>query len=234
MGTYLLSDIHGMADAFEGMLKTIDFSSSDLLYVLGDVIDRGENGIALLRQILRMDNCVLLLGNHEYMMIEALRTKCTDKEILRWERNGCEPTFRAFQQLSHGEQENLLDDLQQLPVDLNIRAGGREYFLVHGFPGENTHDCVWGRPENLSQEEPVPGRQLIVGHTPVPLVLCRTEEERQLYYRKMEKTGALNRILHAPGFWDLDCGCGHTAPGGALGCIRLEDLREFYVPGRRS
>lgn len=233
MATYCLSDIHGMGNDFQEMLKTISFSDADRLYVIGDVIDRGRDGIALLQQIRSMENAVLLMGNHEYMMVEALRTKKTEVEILRWERNGCGPTREAFEKLSEDAQEELLDYLQQLPVSLELRVKGKDYYLVHGFPGKNTHDAVWGRPEGLSAEPPISGSQLIIGHTPVPLLLCRGEAEQNLYFRKMETSGGLNRILHAPGFWDLDCGCGHSAPGGALGCIRLEDLQEFYVPGRK-
>ena len=46
MAHYVMSDIHGEADRFSAMLETIHFSSQDTLYILGDVIDRGPEGIA--------------------------------------------------------------------------------------------------------------------------------------------------------------------------------------------
>ena len=64
MAHYVMSDIHGEADRFHAMLEKLRFSSQDTLYILGDVIDRGPDGIGLLRQIMQMRNAVLLLGNH--------------------------------------------------------------------------------------------------------------------------------------------------------------------------
>ena len=40
--TYVMSDIHGMADLFKRMLEQIGFSDEDTLYILGDMIDRGR------------------------------------------------------------------------------------------------------------------------------------------------------------------------------------------------
>ena len=51
MSIYVMSDIHGEADLFHAMLEQIGFSESDTLYILGDVIDRGPDGIALLQEI---------------------------------------------------------------------------------------------------------------------------------------------------------------------------------------
>ena len=45
---YVLSDIHGDRDAFNTVLSMIDLHPDDYLYILGDVIDRGQYGIELL------------------------------------------------------------------------------------------------------------------------------------------------------------------------------------------
>ena len=35
--------------------------------------------------------------------------------------------------------------------------------------------------------------------------------------------------FHGDGFIDLDCLCGYAEyPAGRLGCLRLEDMAEFY------
>ena len=49
---YVLSDLHGMYDKFIQMLELIQFSSSDQLYILGDVVDRGKNSIKCLQYIM--------------------------------------------------------------------------------------------------------------------------------------------------------------------------------------
>lgn len=40
--TYVMSDLHGMYDKFIAMLEKIDFSDSDELFIIGDIIDRGN------------------------------------------------------------------------------------------------------------------------------------------------------------------------------------------------
>lgn len=36
-------------------------------------------------------------------------------------------------------------------------------------------------------------------------------------------------IFHAPGLIGIDCGCGNETDLRRLACLRLEDMREFYV-----
>lgn len=69
---YVMSDIHGCDARYRDILKQIKLKAEDHLYILGDVIDRGPNGLGILRDIMKKDNTTLLLGNHEHMMLEAL------------------------------------------------------------------------------------------------------------------------------------------------------------------
>jgi len=45
----------------------------------------------------------------------------------------------------------------------------------------------------------------------------------------MIRRGEQPRILHAPGVIDIDCGCSLEDPIKTLGCLRLDDMAEFYV-----
>ena len=73
---------------FHSMLQRIGFTPEDTLYLLGDVIDRGPDGIQLLREIMHTPNMKMILGNHEYMMMQYYSPDATDVEVLRWSRNG--------------------------------------------------------------------------------------------------------------------------------------------------
>lgn len=67
---YAVSDIHGdlaMYNHIVNMLK-----GDDILYIVGDVIDRGSSGIAILKDIMKRTNVELLLGNHEWMLLQSL------------------------------------------------------------------------------------------------------------------------------------------------------------------
>ena len=48
---YAMSDIHGCFDKYQEMLELIEFVPRDTLYVLGDVIDRGPDGIRILQDM---------------------------------------------------------------------------------------------------------------------------------------------------------------------------------------
>lgn len=64
---YCISDIHGRIDLFNEMLDLINFGKDDMLYVLGDCIDRG-GGLAVLQKIFELEKegrAKLIQGNHE-------------------------------------------------------------------------------------------------------------------------------------------------------------------------
>ena len=230
MAVYCISDIHGERKAFHAMLEKIHLSAFDTLYVIGDVIDRGPDSITLLMEIMKMNNVQMLLGNHELMMLNYYVMQKGKPQADIWCHHGAHIPRADFEALTPWEQDRILDFLFKLPDSLDVEVNGRKFFLVHGYPGENTHDAVWGRPIDLQVEPPLPGRQLIVGHTPVPLMRFRTNAEIEDYLRQLEREHGHVEILHAPGFIDIDCGCGHQFPGRALGCLRLDDMEEFYVP----
>ena len=63
MSTYVCSDIHGQYDLYKTMLNEINFTSEDHFYILGDMIDRGEDGIRVLQDVASRPNVTCLLGN---------------------------------------------------------------------------------------------------------------------------------------------------------------------------
>ena len=216
---YILSDIHGNKEAFDTILSMIDLQPEDHLYIIGDVIDRGVHGIELLQQIRKMQNCTLLLGNHEYMMVNAFRHPDNLHLKYIWRNNGYMHTYDRFVDLTQEGQEDLLRYLESLPVQLEITVNRRRYILVHAAPqelleavNERCYDpkefMVWHR---LSKFSRMPARKnIIFGHTPT-----------WKYHNKPH-------IFHGRKMLAIDCGCGFPNRGGQLGCIRLEDMTEYY------
>ena len=68
MSIYLMSDLHGMYGLYLRMLETVQFGHNDHLYILGDMIDRGPDGVKILLDVVQRDNVTCLIGNHEHMM----------------------------------------------------------------------------------------------------------------------------------------------------------------------
>ena len=48
---YVISDIHGDYESFYKMLHQINFSSDDYLYILGDIVDKGQDNLRLLQYV---------------------------------------------------------------------------------------------------------------------------------------------------------------------------------------
>lgn len=227
MAHYVLSDVHGCAKRFHAMLQRISFSEEDTLYILGDIVDRGPEPIRLLDEIRRTPNMVMLLGNHEHMCLRYFSPDRTEREIRRWGLNNNLPTLKGLAGLHQSDREDLLQWIAQLPSHLEIQVNSKRFYLVHGFPGETLWDEVWGRP-SPDALPPIPGVQVIVGHTPV-CCLGRDEAEENAYCTRLAQLGEHMRIFRGSGFWDIDCGCGYELPAARLACIRLEDEQEFYV-----
>ena len=70
---FVISDIHGCYDKYIHMLEKIDLRAEDTLYVLGDVLDRGPQGIKIIEDFARRQNVILLCGNHERTAEEMLK-----------------------------------------------------------------------------------------------------------------------------------------------------------------
>ena len=227
MAHYVMGDIHSEADRFHAMLKIIQFSEDDILILLGDVIDRGPDGIALFLEIMEMPNVIMLLGNHEYMMLQYLSPDATSTEFRRWNRNGNASTLAAYLKQKAKVQQRIISYLRNLPTHIDIEVDGNRFYMVHGFPGENAHDKVWTRP-TMESENPIPDCRLIIGHTKV-LSMIQPEEKRMAYAMDLEDKCEHLKILHTPGFINLDCGCGYDMPIKALACLRLEDMWEYYA-----
>ena len=91
--TIAIGDIHGCAGALEVLLDLIKPTPDDLIVTLGDYVDRGpESQKVITRLISLQQECQLvpLLGNHEFMLLEALKEQlffnfwmqCGGKETL--------------------------------------------------------------------------------------------------------------------------------------------------------
>lgn len=97
---YVMSDIHGSKRRFDAIMEQIKLTDEDTLYILGDVIDRGEHGVELLRRIRAAKNMRMILGNHEYMMLCLLRAgydpadRTQEQRREHWYRNGGDVTHR--------------------------------------------------------------------------------------------------------------------------------------------
>ena len=129
---YVTSDLHGYPpEAFMKLLDRAGFTGDDFLFVLGDVIDRGEYGAELLLWLTEQPNVQLILGNHEAMLASCsfLFEEVTEKSLAKltvdqmrlletWADNGALPTIAGLRKILRQDAllvEGILDYLQDAP-----------------------------------------------------------------------------------------------------------------------
>lgn len=66
--TCVMSDIHDCCREYSEMLEKIACSNTDLLYIIGNVVDRDPDVLPLLEGIVARCNVCLPAGNHGYEM----------------------------------------------------------------------------------------------------------------------------------------------------------------------
>ena len=231
---YVISDIHGDYHSFYKMLLKKNFSSSDYLYILGDVVDKGSDNLYLLEFIRHMENACLVKGNHEYLFERYLQGTITAS--LR-DACGGSATRSEADSLPEEKKRELLAYLKALPIYKIITVEGEQYFLTHS--GYNADYAVQDPETGLvdirkSVDQAaaadmerylfsddihfIPAsvrfdRKIIVGHYPVIFL----------------PDHGTARIYHGSRYTDIDTGNERRDAGGRLSCLRLDDGREFYV-----
>ena len=220
---YLVSDIHGCYFSFLNLLKKIDFKNNDVLYCIGDVIDRGRYSFELLDYFIQHKNCILIKGNHELFFELFFNQYLSPKD---WWRFGGKQTLNDLQNMNIDNKLKYYNYIHKLPNYEILN----EYFLVHS--GLNIDLPLVVEDDIIKIKETVDlqiskdiynffisndihyipkkyfDKKIIVGHTPT------------LNFGKANIHYGSNCI-------DIDCGA--TYKGGKLGCLRLNDLEEFYV-----
>lgn len=236
MATYCISDIHGDYDKYIKMLRKINFRDKDILYVLGDIVDRGNDSLKILQDMMMRINVYPIIGNHEYMAINCLKfllKPITDEEIknldtniieglTQWQDVGGQETIDEFHRLTAEEKEDIIDYLEEFSLYEEVTVKGRDFVLVHagidGFsPNKNMedyslHQIVFNCPDysRVYFED----KFLVTGHLPTAYIKGNINP---------------NRIYKANNHIAIDCGCSMGLQDSKLGCICLDTLEEYYV-----
>lgn len=230
---YVMSDIHGEYDKYLEMLRLIAFSDADTLYILGDVIDRGPKPLELIKDMMDRPNVFPIIGNHEFMAIDVLKNLLVEvteencenhittdilEKLLDWQRNGGNITLNHIKALPNEEREAILDYLMEFATLEVVDIGKRTFVLVHsGFASYDPKRDIYDySPEEVIFIRPDYDRRVfrnkniyvVTGHTPTFYISGKNE----IYQNN-------NNIC-------IDCG---ATFGGKLACLRLDDMKEFYV-----
>jgi serine/threonine protein phosphatase 1 len=227
---YAVSDLHGSFDKFKRLLKEIRFTDNDVMYVIGDIVDYGDEPIELLCDLSMRYNVIPIVGDHDLRALRLLGEldkmlrgeSAPDPEVLgemtAWIQDGGQKTMEGFKALDEDMKEGVLEYLEDMSLYEEVEAGGKKYLLVHAGiadfdPDTDLEDYMpedfIGEPLDLEREL-IDGVTVVVGHLPT-----------------YEIEGAQRgKIYHGEGSVAIDCG---AAFGEPLACLCLDNGKEYYI-----
>lgn len=218
MSKYVMSDIHGCYEKFISILELIKFSDNDELYIIGDIFDRGPEPLKILDYVVGHKNITLLKGNHEKMFEEAIETG----NYNLWYCNGGQITHYSLLKEGFDKEILIYNYIKRLPI---IKVVDK-FILVHAglkfsgdynsleleqFLNQDEQNSLWTR-DNIGAEKQYKDYTVVCGHTPIQAILNNSDSPQ---------------ILKRFGTIYIDCGC--CFQGGKLSCLRLDDMKEFYI-----
>jgi len=229
--TYVISDVHGNHAAFRNLLKKIHFSDDDILYIVGNIVDYGEDSMDLLCEVSMMPNVYAVVGDHDLKALRMLSgfskmlangtspTPEFAEEMSRWvKEEGGAPTLAGFRELDEEMKEGVLDFLAEMTFYEEVTINDETFLMVHAglknFSPDRAIDDY--EVDELIHEsidvdaEYYEDKTLVVGHCPT----CDLPE------------GDAGRIYYGNGSISINCG---VTRGHALGCLCFETMKEFYA-----
>ena len=170
----VMGDVHGQFEKLQKVLSLCDYRpATDRLILLGDYVDRGPDARRVVTEVMRLTQtgAVALYGNHEDMMLRALRNReggyFNPLEMEQWFANGGEATLDSYRAQASDLAAHLAF-FAALPRWVEVDG----YLFVHAGirPGramarQAPRDLIWIREEYI---EGYRGPQdVVTGHTPI-------------------------------------------------------------------
>ena len=222
--TYVMSDIHGYYEKFKEMLETIRLRDDDILYILGDSVDVGDEPMELINDLSMRLNVYAIAGEHDYLAArmlhgfdKMLKSGATPEagyisEMTAWVQDGGQTTLDGFRNLDAEEREGVLEYLADMTLFEEVEVKGKSYLLMHAGIANYDPDVELDdyQPDDFFSEaldatyELIEDQTLVVGHVPT-------------------KSG---KIEYGEGSIFINCG---VSEGGKLACLCLETGKEYYV-----
>ena len=172
MRTLAIGDIHGCYRALKCLANCVPFRDDDLLITLGDYVDRGPNSKSVLEWVMertQAGQCIPLRGNHEAMMMAAIRG---EMPLQHWLYCGGDKALASYGR--SGRQPNVEDipeeHIQFLEHSLHRAYETSGHIFVHAslLPDEPVLEqpddvLYWERFDWIAPHES--GKTIICGHT---------------------------------------------------------------------
>ena len=184
---FVVSDIHGHFSVLKNALEESGFDKNNpdhKLICLGDYFDRGNENKLVLKFFEQLKNKVLLMGNHEELLLKLLET---GKVLPHNYINGTIATLQEFfGKFCINPEDDTVDfsgktsDVKRITEFIEETVNyyeTDEFVFVHGFipdvdykiaREEDWQKARWKRwSEEYTGERPLKNKTLVCGHMPV-------------------------------------------------------------------
>ena len=229
--TYVMSDIHGEYSLFLELLSKINFSDNDILYICGDIIEKGPDSIRLAKYIFSHNNIKVIRGNHEEDFLKYFHSLMRDRE------GDYDEVLERLREYIGGDDAHLLDwdvvdSIEKLPYYIETE----DFICVHaGVPlDENKNipdlktvpieELVYNRTFKIPEVAPFDSRCVFYGHTSSMSVFgdARIVE----FHRGIDPPKSIKDIIKV----HLDTG---VFTSGVLACFCVETCASEFVRKRK-
>ncbi len=231
MRIFAIGDIHGHYDELQGLLDTLweqpcfDIKV-DHLVLLGDLVDSGKDSRKVVQFAMGMKQSHPktfhpLRGNHDDMLVDALRYDCKeyDKDWWLYDSGYADATATSYMMKNFEMKEKFpkdhLDFLEALPTHWETD----NYFFCHagvrpGIPLEkqSKEDLIWIRHEFYKSDYDW-GKKIIFAHTPFTDHTNMNPETNEYEVYQKDTMIGINTMPRNE---------------GKLTCVMLPDEKFFY------
>jgi serine/threonine protein phosphatase 1 len=241
MKTFVIGDVHGRRAQLNCLLEMIPRDAAhDMLVLLGDIIDRGEDVPGTVADVVKLheeqpERVLCLRGNHEQMLLDfvddgatlwlhaAVGSECTFQQYTSKPlRVRSEQDFAVLRKaFTDAIPPAHLDFFRSLPLyheddyALYVHAGLSKGQHPRDTPPQH---LLWSRDGDFFRN--YTGKPCVFGHTPAPLLPLRGRLGRHGIYISHSAIG-------------IDSGYIHTSP---LSCLQLPDcmLYQAFADGHTA
>lgn len=175
MRRYVIGDIHGAHKALKQCLEGSNFNyDEDLLICLGDVCDGWPESRQCIDELLKINNLILVLGNHDQWALEWMKG---GSELPAWLAQGGRQTIESYGGMPVPEQHiKLLEEAPLYVIEDNklfVHAGINPALPIEE---QDEHTLLWGRDfyatiiKYLNEKQAhsfTDYEEIYMGHTPV-------------------------------------------------------------------
>lgn len=171
-----IGDIHGCLESMEGLLEKLSRYKDRQFVFVGDYIDRGPASKEVVDRLLELKeevDCVFLRGNHEQMLLDAVKNN--NRSL--WMMNGGRSTLASYDM--DNRIKEFPDEHWQFYEETRMFYETDDYFFVHAglSPAktiaqsledeEDQQEFLWERSHLNAFETPWE-KTVVFGHTPRP------------------------------------------------------------------